>query len=386
MPTKGTYYINAPSFNDATAVFTDTDLSICAPDGYYSFGGIVRQQIGCQLFPATACPSCEFISLWDTTLVSTGSSTNRQVKLPLVNTGSYNFTVNWGDGRSDLITSWNQAETLHTYDVAGSYTIIITGVIVGWSFNLTGDKLKLVEIFQWGCFNSGNAINCFADCNNLELDNVVDTLDLTGVTTLRGFFWLCTSLTTINRVNEWNVSGVRNFFTMFFNCINFNDNVNDWDVSNADTYTGLNQAEGLHGMFKNCAAFNQPLNNWDLTNVRTINAMFEGAVSFNQDITMWDVGNVRDFQAVFQGATAFNFALGTWNVSNALTMVQFMNGKTDLDYSTGNFDATLIGWSSQALQSGITADFGTIKYTVAGQAAETLIVSTYGWTINSGGL
>jgi hypothetical protein len=387
MPTKATYYINAPSFSSATAVFTDSGLTTCAPDGFYSFGGIVRQQVGCNLLPPTSCPSCEFISMWDTSNLSSGSSTTTQVKLPLVNSGSYNFVVNWGDGRSDLITSWNQAETLHTYDSAGTYTIRITGTIIGWSFSFGGDRLKIEEIFQWGCFNHGNQINVFAGCNNLVLDNVTDTLDLTNNTTLRGFFWQCTAITTINNLEQWDVSGITNFSVMFLDCINFNNPINTWDVSNATTYTGLNVLEGLHGMFKNCALFNQPLNNWDLSGVRTINAMFEGAAVFNQDLDMWDVGEVRDFQATFLFATAFDFPLGNWDVKNALQMVQFMDGKTQFDYSPANFDATLIGWAAlPSLQLNIVASFGAIKYTPAGQTARNTIIANYGWIINSGGL
>jgi len=35
--------------------------------------------------------------------------------------GTYNTLVDWGDGNSDLITSWNQAEVTHTYATADIY-------------------------------------------------------------------------------------------------------------------------------------------------------------------------------------------------------------------------------------------------------------------------
>lgn len=59
MPTIGQiYFLNGPSFSTATSVFLDSALSNCAPDGYYTDGLIVRQQIGCVLLPAETCPSC----------------------------------------------------------------------------------------------------------------------------------------------------------------------------------------------------------------------------------------------------------------------------------------------------------------------------------------
>ncbi len=58
MATSGTYYLNAPNLGSATAVFTDSALSVCAPDGFYSDGLIVREQVGCVLLPQVSCPSC----------------------------------------------------------------------------------------------------------------------------------------------------------------------------------------------------------------------------------------------------------------------------------------------------------------------------------------
>ena len=58
MPTPTTYYLNCPSLGSSTAVFTNAGLSTCAPDGYYSDGNIVRQQVSCVLGPQQPCPSC----------------------------------------------------------------------------------------------------------------------------------------------------------------------------------------------------------------------------------------------------------------------------------------------------------------------------------------
>ena len=38
-----------------------------------------------------------FMSTWDTTLISTGSSDSNQIKLPLDLVGNYNFIVDWDD-------------------------------------------------------------------------------------------------------------------------------------------------------------------------------------------------------------------------------------------------------------------------------------------------
>lgn len=58
MATSSTYYLNGPSLGTATAVFSNSGLTVCAPDGFYSDGVIVREQVGCVLLPRQVCPSC----------------------------------------------------------------------------------------------------------------------------------------------------------------------------------------------------------------------------------------------------------------------------------------------------------------------------------------
>ena len=47
MATLGTYYFDTASFANATALFTDSALTQCAPDGFYSDNIISREQINC---------------------------------------------------------------------------------------------------------------------------------------------------------------------------------------------------------------------------------------------------------------------------------------------------------------------------------------------------
>jgi hypothetical protein len=66
MPISTNYYLNAPSLSAATAIFTDAALTICAADGYYSDGTVVRQLSGCVLVTNVACPSCCIFSFEST--------------------------------------------------------------------------------------------------------------------------------------------------------------------------------------------------------------------------------------------------------------------------------------------------------------------------------
>lgn len=58
MATSGNYYLNGPSLGSASGVFTDAELTICAPDGFYSDGVISRELVNCVLLPQQVCLSC----------------------------------------------------------------------------------------------------------------------------------------------------------------------------------------------------------------------------------------------------------------------------------------------------------------------------------------
>ena len=58
MPLSQPLYIDAPTFSQATGVFLDAGLTVCAPNGYYSDGTIARYQAGCVLGFVEPCPLC----------------------------------------------------------------------------------------------------------------------------------------------------------------------------------------------------------------------------------------------------------------------------------------------------------------------------------------
>ena len=62
-----------------------------------------------------------FISVWETI---TDSST---ITLPLMDTGSYNAIVDWGDSSAtDVITAHDSPLRTHTFALAGTYTITVS--------------------------------------------------------------------------------------------------------------------------------------------------------------------------------------------------------------------------------------------------------------------
>lgn len=276
--------------------------------------------------------------------------------LPLVNDGTYNFEVSWGDGSSDTITAWNQAEVTHTYSSSGSYEIQITGTINGWSFNNTGDKSKITNISQWGDLLVGSGHRAFTGCTNLTV-TATDILDTSACTTFFQFFWGCSSLTSVPNINEWDTSSVTSLERTFENCSNFNQSLNGWDTSAVTTLrrcfegcTNFNSSisdwntalvSNMSGVFTDCSSYNQALP-WNTALVQTFGRMFRGCSSFNQALS-FNTSSATNMGEMFHTCTVFDQDISGWDVSSVTTMNQMFQSAT-------NFNQPIGAWTTSALQ------------------------------------
>ena len=268
---------------------------------------------------------------------NTGTSNNDQFQLPLVSDGAISMEVAWGDGTSDTITAYNQADTLHTYAAAGSYTIEITNTVRGWRFRNAGDCQKMTDISQWGDFTFTLIMGwgVFKGCSNMT-GTATDTPALT-TNTLKQTFSGCTLWNGV--MDSWDVSSVANLSQLFYLATAFNQPLNSWNVSSVtdmeyvfQSATSFDQplnswntsaVTDMKYMFYNATSFDQPLNSWDVSDVTSMESTFSGASSFNQDIDSWNVSDVIIMQQMFYQATAFNQPLNSWNVSS-VTHMNFM--------------------------------------------------------------
>ena len=312
----------------------------------------------------------QFVFTIDTENTSSGSSLNTQFMMPLVSSGTYNATVNWGDGSSDTITSYNQQEVTHTYSSAGQYEVSIEGTLQGWQFNNAGDRLKMLDVKQWGVLDlSTNA--AFRGCFNLDA-SATDAPTI-STTDLRQTFQYCYSFN--GYVNDWNTTNVTNLFAVFFSCYTFNQPLNSWDVSSV---TNLSQS------FRECLVFDQDLNSWDTSNVENMSQTFYNCSQFNGDIYSWYTTNVERMDLMFRDCDLFDQSLAAWTIARVSNFTNFMQNATGL--STSNYDATLIAWALQPVHNGISINFGGSQFTESAYASRFSLIEDDSWTIVDGGI
>ncbi len=147
---------------------------------------------------------------------------------------------------------------------------------------------------------------------------------------------------------------------------------------------GTQQWKSMASTFWDCNQLSTlPAEAPDLSIATSMESMFREASIFNQDISHWDVSSVTNMSYLFSGASAFDQDLSLWDVSAVIEMNEMF---TSSGLSTVNYDAILIGWSSQPLQNDVTFDVGTATYSSVAESARDILINTYGWTINDGGI
>jgi head-tail adaptor len=312
----------------------------------------------------------QFVFTIDTENTSSGSSLNTQFMMPLVSGGSYNATVNWGDGSSDTITSYNQAEVTHTYSSAGQYEVSIEGTLQGWQFNNAGDRLKMLDVKQWGVLDLSTSA-AFYGCFNLDA-SATDAPTVSSTSFYR-MFRDCTNFN--GAIGNWNTSTINNLQETFYNASTFNKSINSWDVSNCTIFSRT---------FRNAKTFDQDLNSWNTSNAENMFETFRDCTQFNGDIYSWDTTNVENMNSMLYNCDLFDQSLAAWNISNVTNFTNFMQNASGL--STSNYDATLISWAAQSVSQNESINFGGSQFTESAYASRFSLIEDDGWTIVDGGI
>ena len=343
---------------DGTYSFTDVPVGVYIVYIIYVENGTEKSQIIQQRVSVEESELNGFVFTVKTD--NTGVSGNDQFRLGTLSTGTYDAEIFWGDGTSDLITSFDQVfdgETdpvTHTYASAGTYDISIVGRFWGFAYNMssspeTKDGLKLLDIKQWNYDLPGEATKfkllgsaSFRQCSNLNF-SASDTIYLSRAG-----------------------AGTINTFQLFrgTDCSTFNTQLR---YTNS-TFTELDD-EGSGGnrsvteMFRDTNISTSVF----LGNPNTLTQVFRNASNFNQDLTQPEMGIL-------------------W--SNVDSGVDFMSGGA---LSNSNYNALLIYLASikGTLNTAVTIHFGGSQYS-AGAAADARAelvddVSGPGWIITDGG-
>jgi surface protein len=339
--------------------------------------------------------------------------------LPLVVGGNYGFTVDWGDGSSNTISSWNDVNKTHTYGNSDRYYIIVSGTIRGFSYDEAAtpqvQRDQLREITEFGPLAIGAAGQTdnytFAGCVNLEIISAPTGPSLLYSTSLVGMFSGCALLRDITNTNTWNLTNVTSLESTFEGCAAFAPGSLQWNTTNIISMskmflnctsfnTDISQfitsgVTNMSSMFEGASLYNARVDSWNVSNVLDMTNMFNGAINYNQPLYSWEriagsdistLSNVTNMSGMFYGAFDFNQDISNWDITSVEDLTNFMAYKDATNYSRDYYDALLNGWSSLLLKNSVIADFGSINYTSTGEVGRDILTDTYFWSITDGGI
>ncbi|WP_281989681.1 BspA family leucine-rich repeat surface protein [Aquimarina aggregata] len=250
------------------------------------------------------------------------------------------------------ISGWNTAKVT---DMSTMFfnALIFNQDISGW---VTNEVLNMT-----GMFNGAARFN-----------QNIGGWNTSKVTNLSFMFFRATAFNAT--IGSWNTSMVTDMTFMFASASTFNQDISGWITS---------EVRDMSSMFSGSLRFNQNIGGWDTTKVERMAFMFANARAFNQNISGWDTANVLSMSFMFNSAIAFNQSLANWNISKVTSL---FNTLSNTGLSTLNYDATLIGWANQTIQSGLNLGANGLTYCLGETARNTLTNAPNLWVITDDGL
>jgi hypothetical protein len=198
---------------------------------------------------------------------------------------------------------------------------------------------------------------------------------MTGYDSLTNTSYMFRACVAFNQdTSALNVSAVTNSSFMYNSCTILNSPV---------PTSSFNSVTNASNMFNGCPVFNQPIGSGSFISATNCSGMFRSMASFNQPLVN-SFSSITNSSFMFNNSTSFDQDISSWNVTN-LTNASGMFGGATL--STSNYDALLVGWDAQTLQSMVTFDGGNSTYTLlsAADTARTNMINNDLWTITDGG-
>jgi len=139
--------------------------------------------------------------------LTTDTEGGRTFILPTQDNGVFDYVVDWGDNTSNIITTYDSADRIHTYATTGKYEIEIKGECPSLgSFKNDNNHLKVTDIIYWGDISKFGGFRqlgaddwdfrftgTFNECTNLKSTGVGKIIAKPELITLTDLFSGCTN-------------------------------------------------------------------------------------------------------------------------------------------------------------------------------------------------
>jgi hypothetical protein len=288
--------------------------------------------------------------------------------LPLPNTGTYNFVVDFGDGNIETITAYNQAEATHTYAVTGVYNVSILGKCTSWQFAISASNVGVSSVTQFGNLLIDTCTGAFSGCNTLVTitapfwPSVIECQDIffgcsnlseipvgffsnsdNTITTIQNAWYDCSSLSVIPESLF-----VENSYSLTYLNAAFK---NTAIVTVEDgLFAGCSSVWSAYSLFENCTSLTTVESGAfaDMTGLDDITSLFAGCSSLNNLPAGLFSTNTVITQAPYVFADCTQLTTGLDNLFSSSTGIQYFNNVFANCTSLAEIPDTVFGTNSSA--------------------------------------
>jgi surface protein len=281
----------------------------------------------------------QFITKWDLSITGT-STTALTFGVQVAAAGAATYT--WNTVPAGTSGSGTIAANATSVTISGLPANAIIEVKINptnfqrININNGADKLRLLEVSQWGTTTWTSMANAFHGCLGLNI-TATDVPILTTVTDMSSMFRNCRDFNSPSNIGTWNTAAVTNMSRMFNGALDFNQNIGTWNTANVTD---------MSFMFQIAIAFNQNIGTWNTTKAKNMSFMFQGAFAFNQNIGTWNVAAVTDMSFMFAGATDLNnnnnATIGNWNTTAVTNMTEMFFNARAFNQNIGTWNVAAV--------------------------------------------
>jgi len=365
-----------------------------------------------------------------------GTSADNQFTIPTSTTGitqAFNYDIETSDGQT--ITG-NTGNTTITFPSAGTYDIYISGSFPYMYFNSGGDKLKMLDIKNFGIYALGstNQDAAFRGCSNMVI-TATDSGNFGSVTTFALTWQGCISLTSFPLINTssgtnfnqtWrscnsltsfpliDTSSVTNFRDTWYDCRNLtsfplidtssgNDFKNTWyRCSSLTSFPLIDTSSGyaFQNTWYNCSSLTSfPLidtssgstfnNAWGVCTSLTAFPLIDTSSGTNffkawtncpslTSFPLLDTSSGNEFRYAWEGCSSLaNYPANAFDTNIATA---YTNAFQSTNLTTQSIDDILVSLDTSGVSNGTFAQSGGQAPSATGIAAKDSLVEK-GWTI-----
>ena len=291
-----------------------------------------------------------------------GTSATNQFTIPTTGTG-YNYDITTSDGQT--ITGLTTGTTI-TFPTAGTYDVFISGSFPQCYFDNGGDKLKLLDIKNFGIYALGSTsqLSAFFGCSNM----VISATDIGHFENVTNFFqaWRgCSSLTSFPLINT---SSGSVFNSTWYGCRSLTS------FPLIDTSMG--------SVFVNTWIFCSSLTSFPLIDTSSV-TNFTNTWNLCSSLTSFpllDTSSGTNFQSTWQSCSSLtSFPSNAFDTNIA---TNYLNSFTSTNLTTQSIDDILVSLVASGVSNGTFNQSEGQAPSATGQAAITTLLGR-GWTIQT---